>query len=885
MRWPRILYMRCRSLFGRPRLEDEMAHELRFHLEEQIRENLNAGMPPDEARRAALADIGGLDRVKEACRDSRGVTLIENVWRDLRYAWRVLARTPAFLGVAALSLALSIGANTAMFSFLNAVLLKALPVPEPHRLVIVARHVDQQGWDTNVFNYPMYRELARQMRSFSGTLAYLPIAINLTAGNSAERIQGELVSGSYFRVLGVHPAIGRLLTEDDDGAEGSHAACVISYRLWQERFGGDPGVLSRPVLLNAKPFQIVGVSQPDFEGAALQSRHDMQVSMSMTELFMGEKRDSRQWVWMQILGRLAPGVSRERAEAELQSVGKQLDAAKLAPSAGPGVNPWKLTDGSQGVDWQREQLRDPVLVLMAAVALLLLIACANMGSLLLARAARRRPEIAMRLALGAARARIVGQLLAESLLLAGIGGALGWLLSLAMTRLLAAWLAAGSSGVVFRISPDARVLAFTVAVSLFACLLYGLLPAVQSSRAELLDALKGGPAGVFTRPWARRALVAAQVSLSVVLLLGAGLLARTLRNLQTVDLGFQTDRVLMVTINPAMSGYDQNAARAFLSDLRERIRRLPGIASVTAATEAVLTGEMFAANVQVPGHAPHGEEPNHFFNLVSPDYFRTLGTPLLLGRDFTDADRKGSPPVALVNQRFAAHYWPSGNPLGRHFRWGGGIDTEIVGVVGDARYQNVRDAAPVTVYLPLAQRPFEEVTLMARTAGRPARLLPLVREQVRALDPKLPVIRLTTLTGQRDADLSRERVLGFLSGLFSVLALLLACIGIYGITAYSVSSRTHEVGIRLAMGARKRHVLGLFVREGVLLVAVGVAIGVPLALAATRVLAGLLYGLPPHDPVTFVACTALLALAGAAASLIPATRAAAQDPARALRHE
>jgi predicted permease len=466
-----------------------------------------------------------------------------------------------------------------------------------------------------------------------------------------------------------------------------------------------------------------------------------------------------------------------------------------------------------------------------------------------------------------------------------MGAVVGWLLSLAMTRVLAAWLAAGSSTVVFRVAPDARVLAFTMTASLFACLLYGLLPAVQSSRTELLDALKGGASGVFARPWTRRALVVAQVTLSTVLLLGAGLLARTLRNLQTVDLGFQTDHVLMLTIDPAMSGYEQNAARTFLTDLRQRLGRLPGVASVTAATQAILTGEMFAANVTVQGHAPHGEEPNHFFNLISPDYFRTLGTPLLLGRDFTDGDRKGSPPVAIVNQRFAAHYWPSGSPLGRHFRWGGGIDVEIVGVVGDARYQNVRDEAPVTAYLPIAQRPFGQVTVMVRTAGKHLALLPLVREQVHALDPKLPVIRMTTLTGQRDAGLSRERVLGFLSGMFSLLAVLLACIGIYGITAYSVAGHTREIGIRLALGARKSQVMGLFVREGIALIAAGLAIGVPLALAATRVLASLLYGLPPHDPGTFIACTALLALAGAAASLIPATRAAAQDPVMALRHE
>jgi len=884
MRWTRILYMRARSLFGRSRLEDELSGELRFHLEEQIRENLAAGMPPGEARRAALADIGGLDQVKEACRDSRSVTLAENAWRDLRYALRVLARTPAFTAVAILSLALSIGANTAIFSFVNAILLKTLPVPDPHRLAIVTRHNDQLGWDINTFSYPMYRELARQMRSFSGALAYRGMPMNLTAGNQTERISGELVSGTYFRVLGVHPALGRLLDDGDDGVEGGHAVCVISYRLWQERFGGDPGVLSRPVLLNAKPFQVVGVSQHGFEGGALQSRRSIQVPMSMAKMFMGDPRDFGGWSWLQIMGRLAPGVSRDRAEAELQSVGQRLDAAKLAGGAGPGINAWRLTDGSQGVDGHKRQLREPVLVLMAAVALLLVIACANMGSLLMARASRRRAEIAMRLALGAARIRIVGQLLAESLLVAGIGGGAGWLLSMAMTRLLAVWLAAGSPDTIFRIAPDARVLAFTVAVSLFACLLYGLLPALQSSRAELLDALKGTPSAS-ARPWARRALVAAQVALSVILLLGAGLLARTLRNLQTVDLGFRPDRVLMVTVNPAMSGYNRGAAAAFLSDLRRRIARLPGIQSVTAATQAVLTGDMFAADVQVEGHAPHGEEPNHFFNLVAPDYFRTLGTPLLLGRNFTEADRKGSPAVAIVNQRFARHYWPSGNPLGRHFRWGGGVDDEVVGVVGDAHYQNVRDEAPRTVYLPLAQRHFEEVTLVARAAGNPARLLPLVREQIRALDPKLPVIRMTTLTGQRDADLSRERVLGFISGLFSVLALLLASIGIYGITAYSVSSRAHEVGIRLAMGARRPHVLGLFVREGALLVAVGIAIGVPFAWAAARVLASLLFGLPPHDPFTFAAGTALLALAGAAASLIPAARAAAQDPAKALRHE
>ncbi|HLY19017.1 MAG TPA: ABC transporter permease, partial [Bryobacteraceae bacterium] len=749
-------------------------------------------------------------------------------------------------------------------------------------LVIVTRHIDLYGFDTHSFNYPMFRALARQMRSFTGALAYWPQPVNLTVGNSTERVNGELVGGSYFGVLGVRAQLGRLLTEADDGAEPGAGVCVISDRLWRERFGADPAVLSRPILLNTRPFQIVGVTEPAFAGAALQSEHDIEIPMSMTQLFVGEKRDTPNWSWMQIMGRLAPGVSQQRAVAELQASGKRLDDARVAPGVGPGVNAWSLADGSQGFDEQRSQLRQPVLVLMATVALLLVIACANMGSLLLARAARRQPEIALRLALGAARSRIVGQLLAESLLLAGMGAAAGWLFSLAMTRILAAWLAAGSSEVVLRIAPDARVLLFTVAISLLSSLLFGLLPAVQSSR---LDALKASRGGGFSRPWARRVLVTAQVTLSVVLLLGAGLLARSLRNLKMVDLGFRPDRVLLCTLNPAMSGYDDNNARTLLANLRERLRALPGVQSVTAATQTVLTGEMFAANVKVPGHVPHGQEPNHFFNEVAPDYFRTLETPLLLGRDFTDADRKGSPPVAIVNQRFVAHYWPSGNPLGRRFRWGGGIDVEVIGVVGDARYQTVRDDAPRTVYLPMGQRPFEYVTVLARASGKPAHLLPLVREQLRTLDPKLPMIRMTTLSGLRDADLSRERVLGFLSGLFGGLALLLACIGIYGITAYAAASRRHEVGIRLAMGARPRHVLGLFVCEGVLLTAAGVAIGIPLALAGTRVLESLLFGLPHNDPLTFVAGTALLAVAGVAASLIPASRASREDPTIALRLE
>ncbi len=884
MRWIRILGMRWRSLFARDGLEEELSGELRFHLEEQTRENVAAGMTPADARRAAMEEIGGMEQVKEECRDSRGVTVFENVMRDLRYAWRVLRRTPAFLAVAVLSLALSIGANTAIFSFLNALLLKTLPVAEPHRLALVTRHIDQYGFDTRSFNYPMFRALTEQMRAFAGALAYFPVAANLTTATSAERIRGELVSGSYFRVLGVRPALGRLLTEADDGAEGGPAVCVISYRYWQERFGGDPGVLARPVLMNAQPFQIVGVSQPGFEGAALQSRHDIEIPMSMTKLFMGESRDSSGWSWMEILARLAPGVTRERAEAELRAVGKRLDDAKLTSAKGPGGNLWTLPDGSQGFDGEREQLSKPVLVLMAAVALLLGIACANMGSLLLARTARRRAEIALRLALGAARGRVIGQLLAESLLLAGAGGGLGWLLSLAMTRTLAVWLAGGSAETAFRIAPDARVLAFTAGVSLLACLLFGLLPAVQASRADLMEAMRGGPGGL-GRPWARRALVAAQVTLSVILLLGAGLLGRTLRNLKMVDLGFRTEHVAMLKVDPGMSGYNDTAARAFLSDLMARIRILPGVDSASAATQALLTGEMFAANVEVKGHAPHGEEPNHFFNVVGPDYFRTLETPLLVGRDFRDTDRKGAPAVAIVNQMFAHHYWPVGNPLGQHFRWGGGIDAEVIGVVGDAHYQNVRDAAPVTVYLPIEQRPFNQVTIVARTAGNPARLLPLLREQVRALDAKMPVVRMTTLSAQRDADLSRERVLGFLSGLFSVMAVLLAAIGIYGITAYAAASRRLEVGIRLAMGARRRHVLGLFVREGVVLIAVGLAIGVPLALAGTRVLASLLFDVPPHDPLTFIGGTCVLAAAGAAAALIPAARAGAEDPVAALRHE
>jgi predicted permease len=883
--WLNTIRLRLRTLVRRDDVEHELAKELEFHLQAEIEDNLSRGMDREEAERAARRALGGLQQVAEECRDARRVQYAEQLFHDIRYSLRSLRNNPGFTAVAVISLALGIGATTAVFSFLNGLVLKQLPVGDPDRLALVARHVDRFGATQGTFSYPFYRDLFRQSHSFSGVLARAVLPMSLAFDGLPLRVDGEFVSGSYFRVLGVRPALGRLLTEEDDGAEGAHPVCVISHRLWKERFLSDPAIVSRRITLNGLPFEIVGVAEAGFDGSALQARADLQVPMAQTAQLWGERRDYTGWSWLQIMARLRPGVPLGRAQAEVQTIGTRLEAAGLTSKWEGGRNPWLLLPGAQGFDAQRARLEKPAFILLAAVALLLLIACMNLAGLLLARGLRRRHEIILRLSLGASRARVVRQFLTESLMLSLAGGACGLVVARVLTRVFSASLAAGQDNVFLRIEPDARVLAICFVLSCLTGLVVGLVPAFQATGIDLMSGLKGRTERAARRQGTRRGLVIAQVALSVVLLSGAGLLARTVRNLKTANLGFVPENVALLSISPGSLGYDDAAVLALTNSLLDRVRSLPGVQAASVANASVLSGTMSAARVRVAGHVPHGEEPNNHFNIVSSDYFRTLRIPRFAGREFSARDTKGAPPVAIVNRRMADHYWPGENPVGRHFRWGGGLDVEVVGLVGTTKYESVRGDAPPTFYLALAQRPGGDVTLHVRTSANPNRLLPVLQEQLRTLDPRLAGFRATTLEDQRDAALSSERLLSGLSVLFGAMCLLLCAIGLYGLMAYVAGSELKEIGIRLALGATPLQVIRPYALEAAGLVATGLLLGIPCAIAATRVLDGILFGLRPNDPLTLLLALLVMLAATAAAAFLPVHRAAHEDPNRVLRLE
>jgi predicted permease len=873
MRWADKLLLRVRSLFERPRVEQELDDELRFHLEQQIEENIARGMTREEARYSARRSIGGIEQIREECRDMRGVTFIETLLQDLRYALRMMRRSAGFTMVAVLSLALGIGANTAIFSLADAILLKKLPVNDPDRLVTIERSV----------NYPFFRELDRRNGVLGALAGRFSTDLNLTAEGSTERIHGELVSGSYFRVLGVGAALGRVLTEEDDGAEDAHPVCVISYDLWQKKFGGAPDVLNKSILLNARPFQIVGVSERGFRGAALQGRSDMQVPMSMTEVIEGDKRDSTGWSWLQMIGRLRPGIARAQAEANIQAIATNIDKEQ-------GHEKWKasyrLFPGDQGFDDHRDEFKKPILVLLALVGSVLLIACANVANLLLARAVERHREIAVRLALGATRVRLVRQLLLESLVLSGVGGTTGFLLSFWMGRALVYFLR--NDNFAIEVHPDLLALVFTAGLSVITGLLFGLMPAWQLTRPDVAPALKqerAGP-GWVSRALLRRALVMGQISVSLVLVFGAGLFARTLRNLRTVDLGFRPEQIILMTMDPSLSSYKEAATALLYDRLLERIRKLPGVRAASLANMTVLSGGMFAADVRVTGYTPQDHEPNDYLNWVSPDYFKTLGTPILQGRDFNRWDRKGTQPVAIVNQRFASHFWPGQNAIGKRFRWGGWkSDVEIVGLVANTKYRTIREEPQFIYYLPVAQQHASGLTLYARTAGDSSQMISSVRDIVHSLDPKLPVYNIKTLEAQIDAQLSQERILASLSTFFSATATILAAIGLYGVVAYSIKRRYQEIGIRMALGARGNDVVLLFVRESLATVLLGIGIGIACTFASAKYCASLLYGLHYNDGTTLVVASVLLLMVALLAAFLPARRASRVDPMIALRYE
>jgi predicted permease len=874
--------------------EQELEREMRAHLEREAEEQQEAGLSVEDAHYAARRAFGNRSLIKEDVRTAWGWVFLETLAKDLRYTVRSLRGSPVFALIAISSLGLGIGANTAIFSFVNALLLKHLPVPEPAQLVQLAEY--ENGKVANsAFSFPMIAELEKRNQAFDGMAGSYSVRVNMTENGIAAPLKGEVVTGEYFRTLRIKPALGRLLVEDDVTSGAGNPVCVISYSTWQTRFGGDPGILGRKLSLNAHPYTVVGVTEKGFFGSQLQSRIEMQLPVSRMGDFMGgffaSGNGAAMWKspgfnWLELFARLKPGLSAAQAEAATiplaGAIRDQLANGEQLMIRAGAQRTYRLTDASQGPNPDSTYTR-PLTVLMGVVALVLLVACTNVANLLLARANARAKEFAVRLSLGASRWRLVRQLMVESLAIAGCGGLLGIVLAFWIVHTLLLYLNAGQSGDGgLHVALDPLVICFAILLSLLTSVVFGLLPAMQSAKPNIIPELKGAQASS-GRVQTRKLLLVSQIALSMMILFAAGLLTRTLSRLKTVDLGFDPARVITLKVDPAMNGYAPNQSDRVFDEILSRLRTQSGVVAASLATVTPLEGGMISLRLGVPGRLARSSDQEANFNMVSPNYFKTLNQPMLGGRDFGERDTKKTPRVAVVNELFAAQYFPGQNPIGQRFQMGG--DIEIVGLVKNAHYQTLRERLCPLVYLPVKQTQSSGYKLLVRS-NVPARTAIADTEAViRSVDSKLPIYDVRELQDDIERGISSEYVLSFLSMLFSALATLLCSIGIYGLIAYAVSRRTREIGVRLAIGAQKTDVAKLFLRESIVIVGAGIALGVPLALVSTRVLQGLLYGVEPADVPTLVTTIAIFLMAGLVATFLPTLRATRIEPLQALRYE
>jgi predicted permease len=823
--------------------------------------------------------------------------------------------------VAVLSLALGIGANTAIFSLLDQILLKLLPVKDPQQLVLLSMKGFHYGdnWGGNALSYPMYRDFKEHNSVFIDMFCRFPYSMSLSFDGHTERVSGELVSGTYFPTLGVGAALGRTFTPEEDRVPDGHPVAMLSYAYWTTRFARDRSVIGKSVTINAHDYTIVGVAQPGFDGVELGhiTKVFVPVMMAKEVIPQFDRLKNRRSRWVNTFGRLKPGVTPQQAQVSLQPFFHSILEMEVKEAAFHNAsaevrdrflkNIIQMLPGSQGRSYLRKQLSTPLWVLMAITAAVLLIACANVASLLVARATSRQKEIAVRLAMGASRSRIIKQLLVESLLLSLIGGALGVVLALWSNQALIAFLPSDAFALKISTTPDFSVLLFTFAVSIATGLLFGLVPALQSTRPDVAPTLKDQVGGIVSggsQVRLRKALVAAQVTLSLLLLVGAGLFIRSLKNLRELGPGFPTGNLVAFNINPALSGYDTAKAKAFYGRLMDEIHAIPGVHSNGLAAVRILENDEWDSWVTVEGYRGNfkpGEYPSPFMNSISPGYFDALGVPILAGRDFNlkdtetvphgDKPEDVEPRVVMVNEKFAKKFFGSaGNALGRHVGFGidpgTKTDMEIVGVVKDIKYENLRDDIPIQMFEPyMANEYMAEMTVYVRTGMDAGQFFSAVRGTVRNLDANLPLYAMRTIDQQVTNSLLTERLVANLSTIFGILATLLATIGLYGVMAYTVARRTREIGVRMALGAFQRDVIWMVMREVLLLVTIGVAAGLAAAAGLTRFVQTQLFGITPHDPATLALAGFGIAAVASAAGFIPAMRASRVDAMTALRYE
>jgi predicted permease len=827
---------------------------------------------------------------------------------DLRLAFRGLRRNPLFATVAILSLALGIGANTAIFTLLDQIVLRQLPVKEPGALVMLYQDASNMGSNMGqrMHSYPLYQDLQQRAEPFSEVLARRATEVSFSVGDATERVDAEVVSGNYFSMLGVAPARGRVFTSaQDDQVYNGHPVVVLSHAYWTRRFAGDPQVVGQSVRVNDHPMTIVGVSAAGFFGLDPAGGPQLWVPIQMKPVIFPDwgwlQPDNRRARWVQIFARLKPGYTVESAEGPVQGLFTQIRQYEMSL---PAASTWSAYNREQfmrgrllvesaagGFSGLRNAFDTALIVLMCMVGLVLLIACANVANLLIARAFMRQKELAVRLSLGASRARLVKQMLVESLVLAVLGGALGVGLSILLTRGLLSLLPAGSAPLLIQPTPDGRILLFTLGLTIVTAFVFGLLPAWRASRPDPWSTLKdtiGSIAGGRGSLFMRKGLVVTQVALSFLLLFGAGLFVRSLHNLRSTDTGVALDNLVAFQLSASLNGYDNERGTRFYETLLEKIRTAPGVKSAAYISVPILAGDEWDNSMAVEGYTfKDGEDVQAFMNALSPGYFATMGIPLIEGRDFTRMDAKERATVAIVNRKFAEFFFKDRSAIGKRLGWGGGpnskLTIEIVGVVENSLYEGPREGVRRQVFVPRWGK--TDATYYVRTASSSSDAFRTIRAQVGELDRSMPVYGLKTVQGQLDETLLTDRLIALLSGGFGLLATILASIGLYGVMAFVVARRQKELGVRLALGAQPTGVIWLVMKEVLVLLVVGLVIGIPAAIFLARYVASQLHGMEASDPLIAGATVALLAVVSVAAGLIPARRASRIDPILALRAE